>query len=283
MIIRISHTTHYKYSKEVFLEPHTLRLRPKSNPVQRLIDFDMDVFPEPAGKTDIVDLSGNDATSLWFTDMQDHLTIKTESVVETLRTNPFDFIITDESVAKLPAEYLDYQSLSIMHYRTRISERGGEVDSFVSSILDEADDDTMKFLDTLNSRIYTDFEQTVRHEGAPYPPDVTLMTGKATCRDFTVLFLEACRTVGLAARFVSGYRVTEAEAEVTETELHAWAEVYLPGGGWRGYDPSEGLAVTDSHVSLASGIIPGDAAPVTGSFRGTGATAEITFEIDITT
>ncbi len=281
MIIRITHATWYNYSNEVFIEPHTIRLIPKSNNTQRLIDFDMTIAPGPDGRSSVVDLSGNDAICIWYTGLHDHLTIKVESVVDTLRANPFDFIITDESVATLPAEYLDYHSSSLMHYRTRNSEPGGEVDRFVSSIMEEADNETLSFLSVLNSRIYSDFDQTVRNEGAPYPPEVTLMSGKASCRDFTVLFIEACRTVGLAARFVSGYRVVEHES--ADRQLHAWAEVYLPGGGWRGYDPSEGLAVADGHVAVASGIIPADAAPVTGSFRGTGETVDMEFEIDIST
>lgn len=279
MIIRITHTTGYRYDREVFLEPHTIRLRPGSGVTQRLLEFDMKVRPEPEGRADIVDAAGNDGACLWFTGTHRSLTIRTESVVETLRENPFDFILTDGSVATLPAEYLDCHPASLMHYRTRRTEPGGAVDGFVDSILDEADD-TMKFLTVLNSRIYSEFEQTVRKDGAPFPAEATLLARKGACRDLTVLFIEACRTAGLAARFVSGYRVTKAPE--TERELHAWAEVYLPGGGWRGYDPSEGLAVADAHVSLASGATPAEAAPVTGSFRGTGASAEAEYEIDIT-
>ena len=189
-----------------------MRLIPKSNNTQRLIDLDLTITPEPEGKAHIVDLSGNDAVSIWYTGLHDHMTIMAKSVVETLRANPFDYIITDESVATLPAEYLNYHSASLMHYRTRNSKPGGEVDEFVNSIKNEADGDTQSFLSILNSRIYLDFEQTVRHDGVPYPPEVTLLTGTATCRDFAVLFIEACRTVGLAARFVSGYRVVEDEA-----------------------------------------------------------------------
>lgn len=280
MIIRISHVTRYKYDKEVFLEPHTVRLRPKSNAAQRLVGFNMEVSPEPDGKADIVDLSGNDGASLWFTGTHDSLTIRTESVVETLRTNPFDYVVTDESVATLPAEYLDYRNTSLMLYRTRSSEPDGKIDSFVDSLIDEADDDTLRFLSVLNSRIYSGFEQVHRKEGAPFLPEVTLAARKGACRDLAVLFIEACRAVGLAARFVSGYRVTgETDGE---RELHAWAEVYLPGGGWRGYDPSEGLAVADSHVVVSSGASPADAAPVTGSYRGTKVSVAAEFEIDIT-
>ncbi|MEQ9619816.1 MAG: transglutaminase family protein [Deltaproteobacteria bacterium] len=281
MIISIRHTTRYSFSSEVFLEPHTVRLRPRSDCTQKLIDFDLAVDPEPSGKADIIDISGNDCVSLWFSGTLTSLTLKTEAMVETLRTNPFDFIITDNSVARLPADYSSDFQFSIKPYLIRSSEPGGKLEDFASSILEETNGDTIKFLSTLNSRIYSDFEQTVRQEGPPFPPEVTLLSGMGTCRDLTLLFMESCRAAGLAARFVSGYR--EAEMHSTERQLHAWAEIYLPGGGWRGYDPSEGLSVTDSHVALASGVMPEDAAPVTGTFRGDGASAKIEFEIDVTT
>lgn len=281
MIISIRHTTRYTFSSEVFLEPHSVRLKPRSDCTQRLIDFNLSVDPEPSGKADIIDLSGNDGVSLWFSGTHTSLTLKTEAIVETLRTHPFDFIITDNSVATLPADYSGSFQLSIEPYLIRNSEPGGKLEDFASSILEEANGDTIKFLSALNSHIYSGFEKTVRYEGPPFPPEVTLLSEMGTCRDLTLLFIEVCRAVGLAARFVSGYR--EAEMHSTERELHAWAEVYLPGGGWRGYDPSEGLAVADSHVAVASGVMPEDAAPVTGTFRGDGVSAKIEFEIDVTT
>lgn len=110
-------------------------------------------------------------------------------------------------------------------------------------------------------------------------PEETLSRMKGTCRDFVVLFAEACRSLGFAARFVSGY--TQGDLDNAENYLHAWAEVYLPGGGWRGYDPTLGLAVADQHIALTSGASPLQAAPVSGSFRGTEATATIKYNLTI--
>jgi transglutaminase-like putative cysteine protease len=95
-----------------------------------------------------------------------------------------------------------------------------------------------------------------------------------------MLFIAACRSQGLAARFVSGYSIHH-PPEVTEQELHAWAEVYLPGGGWRGYDPSLGLAVADGHVALVSAPDHQLAAPVSGSYRGTGVQAQLSYQVKI--
>lgn len=91
--------------------------------------------------------------------------------------------------------------------------------------------------------------------------------------------MDACRAVGLGARFVSGYQ--EGDPEQERRDLHAWAEVYLPGGGWRGYDPTHGLAVADRHVALAAGMRPALAAPITGTFRGTGASSRMQTDIKI--
>ncbi len=117
----------------------------------------------------------------------------------------------------------------------------------------------------------------VRLEGEPQPPLVTLNQGQGACRDFTVLFHEVCRLVGLAGRFVSGYFGGEPELE--ERHLHAWAEVYLPDLGWRGYDPMNGVAVADQHIAVAAAATPYLAPPVTGTSRGPGPSSTMTTHI----
>ena len=114
--------------------------------------------------------------------------------------------------------------------------------------------------------------------GAPFAAETTLREQEGSCRDLAVLFCAACRAVGLAARFVSGY---ERDASLQENgDLHAWAEVYLEGGGWRGYDPSRALAVASTHVAVAAASDPLLASPVSGTFRGA-ATAKLEFSISM--
>jgi transglutaminase-like putative cysteine protease len=280
MRISITHNTTYKYTEGVFLDPHTIRLRPKCDASQSLVSFEIEVDPAPDGMADIVDVAGNDSICAWFSGRHGELTITTKSVVDTLRSNPYDYIIIEPGVTKIPAFYPKYYVPALRAFMSRNTEPEGQVDKFVFEIFEESGPDTLAFLAALNSRIYNDFEQVIRHEGPPYPAEVTLGFGRGACRDLTMLFIEACRSVGLAARFISGYR--EAELMSGERQLHAWAEVYLPGGGWRGYDPSSGLAVSDSHVAVAAGVIPEEAAPVTGSYRGSGARSIIDFDIHIT-
>ena len=139
--------------------------------------------------------------------------------------------------------------------------------------------ETVPFLGLITHRIHETCEAVVRHHDDPWPASVTLAERRGACRDLAVLLTTACRAVGLAARFVSGYQA--GDPEQTERELHAWAEVYLPGAGWRGYDPMRGTAVSDQHVALAAGLTPRAAAPTSGTFRGTGATSTLHTDVSM--
>lgn len=280
MIFKISHITRYKYNKQVFLEPHTLRLRPRNDCSQKLHKFAIKVEPPQVGKSDCVDLEGNDTISLWFEGLHNELTIFTSSVVETLRKNPFDFIVHNEEALNLPISYPDYYEHFLIPYQRRDS-INAEVNKLATDISEEANNQTPAFLRTLSLYICNNFEHIFRESGNPYPPEVTLAKKKGACRDLVVLFIDACRALGIAARFVSGYK--NGESTNTEKHLHAWAEVYIPGGGWRGFDPSFGLAVSNTHVALASGITPESAAPISGTYRGGQATSRLEFEINIQT
>ena len=148
---------------------------------------------------------------------------------------------------------------------------------FAEAIAGEVDRETTPFLSMLTSRIQEKSGLMLRRHGDPWPPSRTLTRGRGACRDLAVLMMDACRAMGLAARFVSGYQ--EGDPRRTERELHAWVEVYLPGAGWQGYDPACGLAVSDRHVALVAGATPRAAAPTSGTFRGTGAISTMRTDI----
>jgi len=279
MLYKIEHVTQYSFSKEVFLEPHTIRLRPRSDSAQTVQKFEINVNPEPKGRTNLVDIGG-DSMSLWFEELTDSLTIISRSEVETHRSNPFDFLLSSDRVHLLPMEYRGPDESVLEPYRMPSSDFGDKFEGFVAKILLESENSTLNFLSVLTSYINQNLEHEVREEGLSHEPGETLSQMKGSCRDFVVLFVELCRSMGIASRFVSGYTV--GDPENNENYLHAWAEVYLPGGGWRGYDPTLGLAVADRHVALTSGATPMQAAPVTGSFRGTGAEAKMEYQITIT-
>jgi transglutaminase-like putative cysteine protease len=271
MTFEVLHTTRYTYGTPVFLEPHLLRLRPRSDAAQRLVRFDLSVFPDPTGRSECLDLDGNCVCHLWFSAVTDRLEIRTASVVETIRTNPFDFLLTPATGLTLPMRYPATLIPSLSPYLDGPPAVPDDVATFGTEFAEAVKWETLPFLSTLTTRLPQQVAVVVREEGDPLPPDVVLAQRQGSCRDLARLFIDACRAVGLAARFVSGYQ--EGDPDQSRRDLHAWAEVYLPGGGWRGYDPTLGLVVDDRHIALAAGPTFRDAAPVTGTFRGTGATA----------
>ena len=277
MLFEIVHITDFSYGEPVFLEPHTVRLRPRCDAWQNLLDHEMHVEPQPAGLTECIDLDGNFATMLWFNGTHESLSITTKSKVETLRHNPFDFVLGSESLV-MPVEFEANIAASLAPYRDR-STSEDDISIFSAAISKHADRTTLTFLSMLTQRIHESFEYVLRPLGDPWSPSVTLATGRGACRDLAVLEMDAIRAAGLPARFVSGYRAGGTEA--IDRELHAWVEVYLPGAGWRGYDPTTGLAVADGHVALSAGAYPSVAAPTPGTYRGTGVDSSIRTSIEM--
>jgi transglutaminase-like putative cysteine protease len=141
-----------------------------------------------------------------------------------------------------------------------------QVSDYALSIATSAQWNTLTFLTGLCHQMFATFRQMTRPEGSPWTSLETLSRMEGSCRDLAVLFCDCCRVVGIAARFVSGYECASAVA--AHPYMHAWAEVYLPGAGWRGYDPSRGLVVADTHVAVAAAADPALASPVAGDFFG---------------
>lgn len=144
----------------------------------------------------------------------------------------------------------------------------------------EANHDALGFINIVNQRLATDITQMVRIDGLPQSPIQTWQSKQGACRDLAVLMIDLCRTVGLASRFVSGY--VHGFLQNGRAELHAWMQVYLPGGGWRGYDPTMGLAVSNRHVVLATSPNHALAAPFTGTFCGPDVAPHLMYDIAIT-
>jgi transglutaminase-like putative cysteine protease len=271
MLFHIKHTTRYSYSRTVFCEPFLLRLRPREDASQRLVRFQRSIHPQPAGINDLLDVEGNTASHCWFNGPTCLLTVTVNSVVETLRSNAFDFLL-ENSAMELPVRYRPETCPALMPYRT-VQQPSEVVQELADRIKTEVNQNTVQFLVQLASWICENFEKTVRPEGDPFPAEMTLQARQGSCRDLAVLFAEACRSVGLAARFVSGYQA-QPEAD-GERHLHAWTEIFLPGAGWRGFDPGQGLAVSDQHVAVATGLNALAAAPTVGTFRGDGTNSSL--------
>ena len=264
MRIFVDHSTIYRYDAEVHQEPHTFRLTPRTDASQRLVRHELEITPAPAGRSTCLDQDGNVVVEAWFSGPMRQLAVRSSFEVETLRENPFDFIFAGAELGE-PLRSALAPSLQWSGSKA--------VAEFAAAI---ANRDTLGFIAELNRTIFEDFEHTIRDEGPAESAETTLALRSGTCRDLAVLYCEACRSVGIPARFVSGYEASQQERR----DMHAWAEVYLRGGGWRGYDPSQGLAVSTSHVAVAAAADPRLAAPGSGTYRGT-AQAVMEFRIEI--
>jgi transglutaminase-like putative cysteine protease len=256
----------------------TLRLTPRQDASQRIREHSLNVSEPADGVTHILDAEGSDATVLWFHHKREQLTIEVEMVVETLRSNPFDWIITEPGAQRLPLTYQPIDAGSLLPSRSQ--DVHPSVRTWSQEIADSVQHSSTDFLITLADEIHNGFHHIGRPDGDPMTPETTLAERTGACRDTAMLYVSACRSQGMAARFVSGYSMHH-PPEVSEHELHAWAEVYLPGAGWRGFDPSLGLAVADGHVVLAAAPDFRLAAPVSGHYRGTGVGSAMTYRIDL--
>lgn len=282
MRYHIVHRTTYRYSQPVELEPHLVRLRPRSNLSQTLHAFELAVDPPATHTTEWVDLDGNNLLQLRFEGATDHLTITATSTVETHWANPFVYIL-EPWATHLPIDYPSTLLTQLQPYLTSLTPGHNGPDPVATQLAYEVahanKDNVVALLSDLNQRIYEDCEHQIRDTGAPFPPGLTWQQKAGSCRDFTVLFMAVCRKLGLASRFVSGYQ--EGDPDSDDRHLHAWVEVYLPGAGWRGYDPTHGLAVADGNVALVAGPYPHLCAPISGHFRGQGVKAEMSYELSI--
>lgn len=264
MKISVDHSTLYRYNASISLEPHMFRFRPRTNSAQKLLAFDLAIDPVPAGTTECLDQDGNLAINAWFNTPTQQLSLRSRFTVELLRENPFDYLLIGESLT-LPLWYREPLCTALAPYRnaTLIAD---SVKQYAQSIAAGAQGNALWFLTALTKDVFQTCRQVVRPTGAPWLSERTLAAREGSCRDLTVLFCDACRVMGIAGRFVSGYECATANSQ--DPYMHAWAEVYLPLIGWRGYDPSRGLAVSNAHVAVAAGFDHDLAAPVSGAYSG---------------
>jgi len=264
----------------VFFEPHQLRFQPRNDAAQRLVRFDLEIDPAPAGTSQSLDADSNLVTVAWFDNVHDRMALRAVSEVETLRENPFDYLLTSTN-RRLPVGYQPWEQAQLAHAckRSILPVHSDPVHDLAEQVREAAGSELVPFLTRLSTTLFDRFKLIHRDHGQAWPAATTMEQRQGSCRDLAVLFMDACRVVGLAARFVSGYH--EVLGGTPERELHAWAEVYLPGAGWRGYDPTNGLAVADRHIAIAAATDPRNTAPVTATYRGNNVEAEMLTEVVI--
>lgn len=266
MKVEIKHQTQYQYMDRVFLGPHTLRLTPRSAPHIEVCANAIIMAPQPVGTNHILETDGTAATFAWFRGMTDEFTIEARSVVETHAFNPFDFLIYPGSCVRLPMVYPSEWLCWLRPYQGQEDEIP-PLKTFALDLLNNSQFETVSFLMNLCSMVKDGFVYEKREQGPPNHPLETLDQKKGSCRDFAVFAIAVCQQLDLACRYVSGYLLSDNEEE--PGELHAWFEVFLPGAGWRGFDPSHGMACNDNYVTLSTSADPSLTLPITGSYRGT--------------
>ncbi|MCL5130306.1 transglutaminase family protein [Algibacter sp. L4_22] len=271
MKFKIIHETKYTFNSEVYLEPHQLRLKPKGTSFCNLESFDIEIFPKPIGIKEQFDPENNVINFAWFDKGTTSLDIRSTSVITLSEYNPFSFIIYPSEYLNVPFEYSDdlkstlYASLEKAYINQLLID-------YVNKTLEKSNN-TMDFIANLTKQIHQDFQLSYRHEGSPFEPNKTFELKNGSCRDLAWMQIHLLRNFGIAARFVSGYYYIE--MEYPSYELHAWVEVYIPGTGWIGFDPSHGMVTGNTHISLASSSDFNQAMTITGSVRGS-ASSELT-------
>ncbi len=276
MRIRAVHRTVYRYDQPVYLEPHIMRLRPRPDPAIEVLRFEFQVVPG-SGPRFHLDAEGNAVAACVFPDLTRELCVSAETEIRTHARDPFDFLLDDGAVA-LPVTYAGVEALALAPYRRRRAAGGVDaVATLAASVRAAEGPGTVPFVAALCRAIFARVSYARREHGAARTAALTLARGEGACRDQAVLLVDALRAEGLAARFVSGYLADDDRPDATD--LHAWTEVYLPGAGWRGFDPSRGVATGERYVPLAASATAEGTAPIKGSYRGS---ARCAFDVSLT-
>ena len=265
--LTISHLTEYRYAVPVTLGPHQLLLRPREGHDVRIESSKLDIAPVAQIKwhRDVFDNSVAVAT---FAESSDRLTIASEVVIEHYEEAPLDFVVADYAVNH-PFLYRPDERVELLPYEQPAypNEQDALRDWVNAFGFGQGPIETYALLDRMNAAIFHQFSYIKREEAGVQAPSLTLAARSGSCRDYAALFIEACRYLGLASRFVSGYLHAPA-TEAGNAATHAWAEVYLPGPGWKGFDPTIGEVAGARHIAVAVGRHPETVPPIAGSFTG---------------
>lgn len=272
MQFHVRHQTLYHYSTPIALAPQIFRLLPRPDGV-RVISRRLDVTPTPARLDDIIDGFGNLVGRAEFFGTCVEFGCVSEFWVETFAPAP------------PPPQYALPWPAAPELWAYSGGEIAPSVRAFAEEIARRNQGWALEFLFDLTRALHERTDRQIRMDGYAQTPEETLASAHGACRDLTELFIACARSQGFAARFVSGYQAASQTADGSR-HLHAWAEVFLPGAGWRGYDPTHGVVVGDGHVALCAAPDQLGTMPIEGSYQFAGtllnSTLDYRVEIDAT-
>jgi transglutaminase-like putative cysteine protease len=267
MRARISHTLTYRYSAPVLLGPHRFCLQPRGHGFQRLLSFQFTISPEPSQLYALVAASGDEILRARFEGSTKSFQVEAISEVETAPAPPLELCLAEnEPQLPYPVGHLNGDLMGSLEGWLPNGQHDPAAVDLAQDALMGSDQRALLFLNQLVEIIQDRVKYTQRHSGPAWPAGRTIKERVGSCRDLAMLMIETCRCVGLPARFVSGYHLVEPPPKVYD--LHAWAEVYLPGAGWRGFDPSGKGRIDDRYIVLATSSKSHLTAAVNGTFSG---------------
>ena len=265
--LRIKHRTEYLFPAQVTLNTHRLLLRPREGHDVRIESSKLEITPAYNIKW-LRDVFDNSLAVVSFTERSNDLIITSEVVIQHYDEAPLDFLIEDYAV-NYPFQYALSEQVDLASFQQQVFIDERQIINDWLQQIGLSGMETFAMLVKLNQAINTQFQYRMREEFGVQPPSQTLAQRSGSCRDYATLFIEACRCLGLASRFVSGYLHAPA-TEAGNATTHAWAEIYLPGTGWKGFDPTTGEVTGKRHIAVAVARDPEAVPPVSGSFIGPG-------------
>jgi len=288
--VALTHRTSYRYDRKVALGPHVVRLRPAPHARTPIVSYSQKISPAEHFLNWQQDPFGNYQARAVFPGKADHLDVVIDLVADMVAINPFDFFLDDDAF-HAPFDYEPQLKADLAPYlaRPEPGARFAEMAGRVERIWRRGGDTrSIDVLVEVNQMVMDRTAYIVRMEPGVQTPEETIALGKGSCRDSAWLLVNLLRHVGVAARFVSGYLVQLAAdekaldgpsgPEADFTDLHAWAEAFVPGAGWIGLDATSGLFAGEGHIPLAATPSPRSAAPITGALE----ECEVAFDFEMT-